>query len=190
MRSPTRGIGPAVARALGTAVLLLALGPATGCSGAAPGPPEQPEPAKEAAPAERATRGLSSPEIRQDGESIVIGEGDARQVLVEEAQGFLAHPSPDGRWLALDVRLLSDLQVTYLYHRDDDGRWSLARNLSTPAWETAQRTLHLDPDLDDVLRPRTRFLRWSEDLEACTVAVSGDRDGEEIELEVELELEE
>ncbi|MCB1054819.1 MAG: hypothetical protein KDD11_04820 [Acidobacteria bacterium] len=126
--------------------------------------------------------------MRQDGEAIVVVEGDREQILVEEAQGFLAHLAPDGQWLALDVRLLSDLQVTYLYHQEADGDWNFERNLSRPAWETARTTLDLGPDLDDLLRARTRFLRWSEDGRTCSVEVSGELDGRELELEVELEL--
>ncbi len=156
------------------AAVALALVAALACGGGpgAPAPDSAPVPAP--APESKLRT------FERDGELWLERAGEQPQRLADDGRGYVAHVSPDGRWVAIDVVLFSNLQVTRLMRRDDaSGRFVPAANLSTAAWTAAKETLGIG--IDEVENARSSFAGWSEAGDAARIELSGlAPDGSEI----------
>ncbi len=93
-----------------------------------------------------------------------------KQLLAEDGQDYNTAISTDGRWLAVDVVLFSNLQITRLLERTKTGNYTQVRNLSQEAWRLVCKQLAIG--IDDLINPRSRFINWSDDDKSVTLEVS------------------
>jgi len=102
----------------------------------------------------------------------VARDGAARQLLADDGRGYEVHASTDGRWIALDVALFSNLQTTRLMRWDVEAEAYVdSINLSQVAWERVLEARAIG--LEQIENPRTRFESWSGDGSGLMLEVSG-----------------
>lgn len=93
----------------------------------------------------------------------VRSDGVRQRLTTEGEQGYQANVSSDSNWIIVDAAPLSTLQVTRVFRRTDDGSfaaWS-GEPLATRAWTLVEESAGVA--MDELIRPRTRFVRWQAD---------------------------
>ncbi|MDB4222941.1 hypothetical protein N9850_04150 [Granulosicoccus sp.] len=84
-----------------------------------------------------------------------------------KGQDFNPLPSPDRRWLAVEVQKMSNLRVLKLFRQSDEGFTETHTNASTYLWNKARREDGLDTD--NVSQPSITVLGWREAESVLTV---------------------
>lgn len=129
--------------------------------------PESPAPAPSSVP-------FVHTEVDASGALRATVDGGEPQVLLEEGLGYRVVPSPDRRWLAVEARMFSDLQVVRVFQLDDGRFVARAPDPAAAAWaRAAKRDGFL---LEDVLRPRAAVAGWDGDR-TLLLELSGDLPG-------------
>ncbi len=156
---------PALGVKRSTPLLLLAL-----VIGACSGPPSNQAVKTEEMPPDQAASVTTV--VDGDGDGLWATTTDGRQLLADDGKYYEARVSPDGRFIAADIAVFSNLQVTRLYRRPSGSEpWQPAANVSETAWKAAAQAQEFT--IEDVINPRTRFVAWSEDGTALELEVSG-----------------
>jgi hypothetical protein len=99
-------------------------------------------------------------EIRDSGELWGGVDGEPARRLLGEAQGFRPVLSPDGRWLAVETRLMSNLTVVRLFRRDHNSFVPAGQDLTAAAWKRAGDRERFDPGSAD--GPQTFVQGWED----------------------------
>lgn len=101
------------------------------------------------------------------------GVGDApAQRLLTNGQDYRPVPSPDGRWLAVEVRLMSNLDVVRLYRREGTLLVPVAPDITTAAWARVRRDHGIDPEALD--GARSHISGWENGGTALWLELSAD----------------
>lgn len=110
----------------------------------------------------------------------VARNGGGELLLADDGRAYDAHASPDGRWIVIEVSVLSNLQTTRLTEWNEETEtYGEPTDVSHRAWR--QVAEKLDLALEDIENPRTRFVSWAEGGRHFRLAVSGwAPDGSEI----------
>lgn len=90
--------------------------------------------------------------------------------LLHNAQGYRALVSPDAKWLAVEVRLMSDLEVVRLFRREGYRYVAAERDVTTVAWRqvAAANTI----DLQDLTHTKARVSGWSNEGASLSLVLS------------------
>lgn len=101
--------------------------------------------------------------------------------LLHDAQGYRPLASPDGEWLAVEVRLMSDLEVVRLFRRDGARFISADKDVTAVAWLEVAATY--DVELEALGRTKARVSGWSNEGKILQLELSATVPGEQDRLE-------
>jgi len=102
--------------------------------------------------------------------TVTVGAGEPQR-LIEAAQQYRPVLSPDSRWLAVETRLFSDLQVVRVFRRDGDRFEEVDPDPVLATWaRVASREGFL---VEDVVRARASVAGWDDD-DVLILELSGD----------------
>jgi len=88
-----------------------------------------------------------------------INESGENYVLADDALDYRVIQSPDGQWLAVETRLMSNLQIIRAYRKNNQGRYRPLKDpVAVKLWDDLLKEEGFT--IDDVNYPRMRFLRW------------------------------
>ncbi len=87
-------------------------------------------------------------------------DGSPPQRLMTKAQGYRPILSPNGAWLAVEPRLMSNLEVVRLFERQEIGFVPARLDVTRTAWERVSASGNLDPYQMD--SARTRVHGWED----------------------------
>ena len=91
-----------------------------------------------------------------------VGFGDApAQRLLADGRAYRVIPSPDGRLLAVETRLMFNLDVVRLFRRDGSRLLAVTPDATASAWRIAGQRHGFDPA--SLENTRTQVEGWSED---------------------------
>ena len=79
--------------------------------------------------------------------------------LLHDAQGYRPLVSPNGEWLAVEVRLLSDLEIVRLFRRDGNRFIASDKDVTAIAWR--QMATANDIELEVLSHTKARVSGWS-----------------------------
>ena len=98
-----------------------------------------------------------------------VNDGESRRLL-QEAQAYRPVLSPDGDWLAVEVRLMSDLSVVRLFQRVGETLVATDPDITTRAWHWA--LAGTDVQLGELSHARTLVAGWDSDAQTLLLVLS------------------
>jgi hypothetical protein len=107
-----------------------------------------------------------------DGELWVQAFNGERHKLQIEGQNYHPLPSPDGRWLAVEVQRLSNLRTLRIFEHTTNGPRETAINASSHLWQRARDADGVDTD--NLRYPAIRVVRWHPSSHALDVELRGE----------------
>jgi hypothetical protein len=117
---------------------------------------------------------------------LYLNDAGKSYVLADDALDYRVIPSQDGRWLAVETLLLSNLQIVRVYQRGKSGRYhQLEDPLAGKLWDDLSKEENFM--IDDVNYPRMRFLRWT-NANSMVINMSGECGGRIIDRNVSFQL--
>ena len=120
--------------------------------------------------------------------TLIVTNGEKSCLLVKEAIAYETYVSPDTQMIAVEVQLLSNLQIIRMYKKNSAGCYKPFKNpLSTKLWGTLSEKKGFS--IDDVLHPRMQFLKWV-DNNQILIKISGDLGDKSIDKKLSYALEE
>jgi hypothetical protein len=119
--------------------------------------------------------------VNDTGELWVSVNNDKPLRLLHEAQGYRPLVSPDGEWLAVEVRLMSDLEVVRLFRRDGVRFIAAENDVTAVAWQNVAAAHNFE--LDALSHTRARVAGWSNDGTILQLEMSASVPGEHSPLE-------
>jgi len=111
---------------------------------------------------------------------VSINNGEPLRLL-HDARGYRPMVSPDGEWLAVEVRLMSDLEVVRLFHRDGNRFVAADKDVTTVAWRQAAAADNFE--LEALEHTRARVSGWANNGTALLLELSSLRPGEQDQTE-------
>jgi len=115
------------------------------------------------------------------GELWVSVNGGSPLRLLEDAQGYRSLVSSDGDWLAVEVRLMSDLEVVRLFRRDGNRFVATEKDVTTVAWRQAAAAENIE--MEALIHTKTRFSGWNDEGTTLWLELSAVGPGEQDRLE-------
>lgn len=79
--------------------------------------------------------------------------------LLHDARGYRPLVSPNGEWMAVEVRLMSDLDVVRLFRRDGNRFVAADKDITAAAWRQVAANEKIELEAMD--RTKARVLGWS-----------------------------
>lgn len=127
--------------------------------------------------------------VNEAGELWVNVNNSEQLRLLHDAQGYRPLVSPDGKWLAVEVRLMSDLEVVRLFRRDGNRFVAADQDVTTVAWRQVAAAKNIE--LEALTHTKTRVSGWSNEGASLSLVLSAFRPGEQgwIETVVSIPLE-
>ncbi len=123
--------------------------------------------------------------LQSDG-TLEVKEGPKLCLLADDALAYEVYPSPDGRALAVETLLMSNLQTLRIYEKRGDGCFrEVTPSPATTLWEEAARRERVP--VEEIEHPRIRFLRW-EGERRLDVRLSGETPRGSFELDLAYSL--
>lgn len=101
--------------------------------------------------------------------------------LLDDAQGYRPLASPDGKWLAVEVRLMSNLEVVRLFRRDGARFLSADKDVTAVAWRQVAAAHNVE--LEALEQTRARLSGWGHEGTSLRLALSATVSGEQGRLE-------
>lgn len=98
-----------------------------------------------------------------------VNDGESRRLL-HGAQAYRPLLSPDGDWLAVEVRQMSDLTVVRLFRRDGETLVATDTDITARAWQWAVADTNIT--LGELSGPRTLVSGWDRDAQTLSLALS------------------
>ena len=98
-----------------------------------------------------------------------VNDGEPRRLL-HGAQAYRPLLSPDGDWLAVEVRQMSDLTVVRLFRRDGDTLMAADTDITARAWQWALADTNIT--LGELSGARTLVSGWDRDAQTLLLALS------------------
>lgn len=89
---------------------------------------------------------------------VSVNDGEPLRLL-QDAQGYRSLVSSGGEWLAVEVRLMSNLEVVRLFRRDGDRFLAIDKDVIADAWQQAAATYNVE--LEALDNTKARVLGWS-----------------------------
>lgn len=90
--------------------------------------------------------------------------------LLHHAQGYRPLVSPDGKWLAVEVRLMSDLEIVHLFRRDGNRFVAADQDVTTVAWRLVMAANNIE--LEALTHTKARVSGWSNDGASLSLVLS------------------
>ena len=119
------------------------------------------------------------------GEFVVTYSDTSSQTLLNDGISYEYRLSPDGKFLAVDYTKFSNLQLSKLFSRTGNGRFSEYLNLSRIAWQNYQK--ERKNDIEDIINPRSRVVNLTN--RKAVVEISGtDVKGKEFSVKTSVKL--
>ncbi len=119
--------------------------------------------------------------VNDAGELWVSVDNDKPLRLLHEAQGYRPLVSPDGEWLAVEVRLMSDLEVVRVFRRDGGRFIAVEKDVTAIAWQKAAAAYNVE--LEALSQTRARVSGWSNEGTILQLEMSAFVPGEQSPLE-------
>lgn len=107
---------------------------------------------------------------------VSINDGEPLRLL-HDAQGYRPLVSPDGEWLAVEVRLMSDLEVVRLFRRDGNHFVAADKDVTAIAWR--QVAAANDFELEALGHTKARVSGWGNKGTTLWLELSALRPGEQ-----------
>ncbi len=101
--------------------------------------------------------------------------------LLAEAQAYRPLLSPDGKWLAVEVQQMSDLQLVRLFRREKTKLVASDANVTAVAWQRAAAEGRFE--LDELIHPRAWVVGWDHNGKSLSLGLSGSLPGQDTTLE-------
>lgn len=101
--------------------------------------------------------------------------------LLHDAQGYRPIVSPDGEWLAVEVRLMSDLEVVRLFRRDENRFVAADKDVTAVAWQQVAEADNFE--LEALGHTKARVSGWGNKGTTLWLELSALRPGEKARTE-------
>ena len=98
-----------------------------------------------------------------------VNDGEPRRLL-HGAQAYRPLLSPDGDWLAVEVRQMSNLTVVRLFRRDGETLVATDTDITARAWQWAVADTSIT--LGEMSGARTLVSGWDRDAQTLSLALS------------------
>ena len=109
--------------------------------------------------------------VKEDG-TLQVRSGQRLCLLADDALAYEVYPSPDGRTLAVETLLMSNLQTLRLYRKGANGCYErIEPSPTVTLWSEAAKSAGVT--IEEIEHPRVRFLRWKSDS-TLVVELSGE----------------
>lgn len=103
-----------------------------------------------------------------------VDDGDPI-ILLRQAQAYRPLLSPDGNWLAVEVRQMSDLHVVRLFRHDGERLVATDIDVTAHAWQLAAAGSNITPG--ELTHPRTHIFAWDSEAQTLSLALSATTPG-------------
>ena len=115
---------------------------------------------------------------KENGKLILHTPQNEHCLLATDAIAYEPYVSPHGTWIAVEIQLLSNLQIIRIYRKDRKGCYhALQPPFSTKVWQKIARKQGFT--FEDVIHPRMQFIKWI-DNEHLQIEVLGEVSGRSI----------
>jgi len=101
--------------------------------------------------------------------------------LLHDAQGYRPLASPDGEWLAVEVRLMSQLEVVRLFRRDGARFIPADKDVTAVAWREVAAAYNVE--LEALGHTKARVSGWNNEGTILRLELSASVPGEQDQLE-------